>query len=76
LAKEASLKEGKLVGFLGDTHIYTNHIRGLREQLARKPKRLPSIKTTNFTSIFDWKYTDSEVIGYEHHPRIRFEIAV
>ena len=30
----------------------------------------------NFTSIFDWKYTDSEVENYEHHPRIKFEIAV
>ncbi len=76
LAKESGLEEGKLVGFLGDTHIYTNHVGELKEQLSRKPFKLPSIKTNNFKSIFDWKYTDSEVIGYEHHPRIKFEIAI
>jgi len=76
LAKEAGLKEGKLVGFLGDTHIYTNHVDGLKEQLSREPKKLPMVKTNDFTSIFNWKYTDSEVLNYEHHPRIKFEIAV
>jgi thymidylate synthase len=76
LAKEAGLKEGKLVGFLGDAHIYTNHVDGLKEQLSREPKPLPKIKTDNFKSIFEWQYTDSEVINYEHHPRIKFEIAV
>jgi len=76
LAKETGFKEGRLVGFLGDTHIYTNHVDGLKEQLSREPKKLCAIKTDNFKSIFEWKYTDSEVIGYEHHPRIKFEIAV
>ncbi|MBU0628214.1 MAG: thymidylate synthase [Nanoarchaeota archaeon] len=76
LAKETGFKEGKLVGFLGDTHIYSNHVDGLKEQFSRVPKKLPTVKTNNFTSIFNWKYTDSEIIGYEHHPRIKFEIAV
>jgi thymidylate synthase len=76
LAKETGLKEGKLVGFLGDVHIYTNHVEGLKEQLSRELKKLPTIKTENFTSIFEWKYTDTEVEEYEHHPRIKFEIAV
>jgi thymidylate synthase len=76
LAKETGLKEGRLVGFLGDTHVYTNHVEGLKEQLTRKPFPLCKIKTEPFTSIFDWKYTDSEVIDYEHHPRIKFDIAV
>ena len=76
LAKETGLKEGKLVGFLGDTHIYSNHVDGLKEQLNRKPFPLCKMKTNNFTSIFNWKYTDSEVLDYEHHPRIKFEIAV
>jgi hypothetical protein len=51
LAKETGLKEGKLVGFLGDTHIYTNHVEGLKEQLSRNPKKLPTIKTNSFTSF-------------------------
>jgi len=76
LAKETGFKEGRLVGFLGDTHIYTNHVNGLKEQLTRGPFKLPTIKTDNFKSIFDWEYTDSKVEGYEHHPRIKFDIAV
>lgn len=76
LAKETGYQEGRLVGFLGDTHIYLNHIDAIKEQLTRKPYPLPRIKTNNFTSIFDWKYTDTEVIDYNHHPRIKFEIAV
>jgi len=76
LAKECGLKEGKLVGFLADTHIYVNQLEGIKEQLKRKPYPLPKLVTENFTSIFDWKYTDSKVIDYENHPTIKFEIAV
>ena len=76
LAKETGFKEGRLVGFLGDTHLYLNQLEGIKEQLTRNPFPLPTIKTENFTSIFDWKYTDTKVENYEHHPRIKFEIAV
>ncbi|MBU0596869.1 thymidylate synthase [Patescibacteria group bacterium] len=78
LAKETRLKEGRLVGFLADTHIYSNHVEGAKEQLTRDPNKysLPKIETENFTSIFDWQYTDSKIIGYESYPRIKFEIAV
>jgi thymidylate synthase len=72
LAKETGFGEGRLVGFLGDTHIYENHIEGLGKQLSRVPKDLPNIETENFTSIFDWEYTDSKVIGYEPHGQINF----
>ncbi|MGE0793296.1 MAG: thymidylate synthase [Candidatus Woesearchaeota archaeon] len=76
LAKETGLKEGKLIGFLGDVHLYGNHIDGIKEQLKRIPFKLPKIVTENFTSIFDWKYEDTKVVDYEHHPSIKFEIAV
>ncbi len=76
LAKETGYEEGKLVGFLADTHIYKNHVEGLKEQLSREPKKLPKIKTNNFTSIFDWKHEDTEIEGYDPHPRIKFDIAV
>ncbi len=76
LAKETGFKEGRLVGFLADTHIYVNHFEGLKEQLSRSPKSLPAVKTDNFTSIFDWSCEDSSVSNYEHFPRIKFEIAV
>jgi thymidylate synthase len=76
LAKEAGLKEGKLIGFLGDTHIYVNHIDGIKKQLEREPRPLPRIKTEPFTAVFDWKYTDSSIEGYDPHPALKFDIAV
>lgn len=76
IAKEVNLKEGKLIGFLGDVHIYEDHIEGLKEQLSREPFTLPKIQTNNFKSIFDWKYQDSEVVEYKCHPKIKFNIAV
>lgn len=76
LAKECKLDEGKLCGFLGDTHIYTNHLTQVEKQLSRVPYELPSIKTEVFTSIFDWVYTDTKVINYKHYPGISAPIAV
>lgn len=78
LAKESGLKEGKLVGFLADVHIYVNHLNGAKEQLSRDPKKypLPQIITESFTSIFDWKAGDSKITGYESYPRIELPIAV
>jgi thymidylate synthase len=76
LAKESRLGEGRLIGFLGDVHIYVNHIEAIKEQCNREPKPLSVIKTEKFTSIFDWHYGDSVVEGYEPHPAIKFEIAV
>jgi len=78
LAKESGLQEGKLVGFLADTHIYINHLDGAREQLSRRDQlfSLPQIKTEPFTSIFDWRYENSQVLNYQCHPTIKFEIAV
>jgi len=76
LAKEAGLEEGRLVGFLADTHIYVNHFDGMNKQLARTPKPLPSIRTGKFTTIFDWRYEDSVIENYAPHPGIKFEIAV
>lgn len=78
LAKEAKLKEGKLVGFLADVHIYENHLEGAREQIARDPNLypLPTIETPAFTSIFDWQYVDTSLKNYQHQPKISFPIAV
>ena len=78
LAKESGFGEGRLVGFLGDTHIYKNHVEGAKEQLSRDSDKyqLPKLETTNFTSIFDWKAEDTKVVGYESFDRIKFDIAV
>lgn len=76
LAKEVGYQEGRLCAFIGDTHIYNNHFDQVNTQLEREPYQLPTIRTRNFTSIFDWEYTDTEVLGYKHHPGIKAPIAV
>jgi len=78
LAKETGLKEGKLVGFLADVHIYENHLEGAKEQLSRDPNKypLPKIETENFKTIFDWTSEDTKVEGYESYPWIKFKISV
>jgi len=78
LAKETGYAEGILTGFLADTHIYVNHIDGMREQLGRDVNKYPppKIETKNFSSIFEWNSNDTEVIGYESYPTIKFDIAV
>lgn len=78
LAKETGLQEGKLIGFLGDVHIYKNHIEGAKEQLTRDPNLypLPKTDTEPFTSIFDWEAGQTKIVGYESYPKIIFPIAV
>ncbi len=85
LAKEAGLKEGRLIGFLMDTHIYVNQVDALKEQLGRNPYPLADVKTEgNYDgdgkfknySIFDWQYTDTSLFNYTSHPAVKFDIAV
>ncbi len=78
LAKESGFKEGRLVGFLADVHVYKNQIEGAKEQLSRDPTKfkLPRIVTEPFTSIFEWKAEDTKLLDYESYPKIEFEIAV
>ncbi len=76
LARGVGLEEGRLVGFLADTHIYVNHLNGIQQQLAREIYPLPRLVTEGSTDIFDWQYENSRVENYQHHPKIHFEIAV
>lgn len=76
LAKESGFKEGKLIGFLGDVHIYENHVESAREQLGRERRELPQVVTDNFESIFKWEYTQSRVDNYNPHPALKMRVAV
>jgi thymidylate synthase len=78
LAKETGLKEGKLVGFLADVHIYENHIDGAKEQLTRDPEKfpLPTIETENWQSIFEWEAANTKLLNYQSYDKIPFEIAI
>lgn len=76
LGKETGYRPGRLVGFLADTHIYVNHVAGLRQQLERQPFPLPRLVTDAWQGLFAWHHEQSRVEGYRHHPKIPFEIAV
>jgi len=76
LSKEANLKEGKLIGFFMDAHIYENHIKGVVKQLTQKTYPLPVVKTDKFTSIFNWTYEDTELINYQSSESIKYKVAV
>lgn len=76
LAKESGLKEGKLIGFLMDTHIYENHLDGIKKQLTQETYPLPTVKTDKFTSIFDWSYEDTELVNYKHGSPIKYGVVV
>jgi len=76
LGLELNLKPRRLVGQLGDTHLYQNHENQAAEQLGRVPFELPTIEILNFKSIFDWQYTDIKLNNYQYHPKIEAPIAI
>lgn len=76
IAKEVGMKEGKLIGFLADCHIYENQLEGIMTQIHRSPLELCELDITNFTSIFDWTHKDIELRDYKHHGKIVMPIAV
>lgn len=77
VAQVTNLEPGEFVHTLGDAHIYLNHIEQVKLQLTREPKKLPEMKLNkNVKSIFDFKFEDFELVGYESHPAIKGEIAV
>lgn len=75
IAQECDLIPGIFVHTLGDAHIYSNHVEGLREQLKRNPKPLPQLKITQ-KNVFDITFDDIELCNYQHDPFIKFPIAV
>jgi len=77
IAQVCELAPGDFVHTLGDAHLYTNHLEQADEQLSRKPFPLPVMKINpEVKSIFDFKYEDFELVGYEAHPHIKAEVAV
>ena len=75
IAAECDLEAGELVHTLGDAHIYVNHIEGLRRQLEREPLPLPRLVIAK-KPLDEITFDDIRVEGYQHHPFIRFEVAV
>ncbi len=77
IAQVCGLKPGEFVHTLGDAHLYRNHLDQVDTQLAREPLPLPVMKINpDVKSIFDFKYEDFELVGYQSHPAISAPIAV
>ena len=77
VAQVCELEPGTFVHTFGDVHIYTNHQEQIEEQLGRKPKPLPKmILNPDVKDIFDFKYDDFTLNGYEPHPLIRGKVAI
>ncbi|MDR0542015.1 MAG: thymidylate synthase [Dysgonamonadaceae bacterium] len=76
-AQVTGLQEGDFVHTLGDAHIYTNHLEQVQLQLTREPRPLPAMQINpEVKSIFDFRYEDFELTGYDPHPHIKGEVAV
>lgn len=77
VAQVCDLGVGEFVHSLGDAHLYLNHLDQARAQLQRQPFKLPSMNINpEVRSIFDYKYEDFELVGYQSHPHIKAEISV
>ena len=76
-AQVTGLQPGEFVHTLGDAHIYLNHLEQVKLQLTREPRPLPVLKLNpGVKSIFDFRYEDFSIEGYNPHPHIKGEIAV
>ena len=72
IAKECGLELGDFVHTLGDAHLYLNHLEQVDEQLSRTPRALPKMHINpDVKSIFDFKYEDFTLEGYDPYPTIK-----
>ena len=77
VAQVCNLKPGTFVHTFGDVHIYSNHYEQLEEQLSRSPRPLPQmILNQKIKDIFEFKYEDFTLNGYDPHPLIRGKVAI
>lgn len=77
MAHVTGLKPGWFVHSFGDAHIYLNHIEQVKEQLQRTPRPLPSMRLNpEVKSIFDFRYEDFKLEGYDPYPSIKADISI
>jgi thymidylate synthase len=77
VAQVCGLKLGDFVHTLGDAHIYSNHFEQVNEQLTRDLRALPTMHINpDVNDIFDFKFEDFTLEGYDPHPPIKGIVAV
>jgi thymidylate synthase len=77
IAQVTNLEPGDFVHTLGDAHLYLNHLEQADLQLSREPRPPPKMRLNPaVTSLFDFKYEDFELTGYDPHPHIKAPVAV
>ncbi|WP_417364290.1 thymidylate synthase [Galbibacter sp.] len=77
IAKVCELDYGEFIHTFGDAHIYINHFEQVNLQLSREPRNYPKMRINkNVKSIFEFEYSDFELVGYNPHPLIKAPIAV
>ena len=77
MAQVTGLGYGDFVHTMGDAHLYLNHIDQAKLQLTRDFKMLPQMKLNpDIKNIFDFKFEDFELVGYDPHPTIKAPIAI
>lgn len=77
IAQVTGLKPGEFIHTTGDTHLYLNHLEQVKLQLTREPRPLPKmIINPDVKDIFDFKYEDFTLEGYDAWPHIKGDVAV
>jgi len=77
IAQVCDLELGEFIHTTGDTHIYSNHLEQVKLQLTRTPKKLPKmILNKEVKNIYDFKYSDFTLEGYDPYPLIKAKVAV
>lgn len=77
IAQVCDLQLGEFIHSFGDVHIYSNHLEQVELQLSREPRPLPQMKINPaIKCIFDFEYSDFELVNYDAHPSIKAPIAV
>jgi len=77
MAQQCCLDVGDFVWTGGDTHLYSNHLEQTRLQLSREPRALPKLVIKRKPdSLFDYRFEDFEIEGYDPHPAIKAPVAI